>query len=114
MGVDSEVWNTFQRRWNNFRRGSGIDDASASTQILECASDAFADALLKADPDITTRPIAEVVEKMKSLAIIPVSSGVKRTELVAMIQSSDETFRCFSIRVRGKAETCNFVLQNTC
>ena len=114
MGVDSETWNAFERRWDNFRRGSGINDTSASLQLFQCAADGLGDALLKAEPDITSRPIAEVMVAMKSLAIIPVSRGVKRAELADMNQSPDEVFRAFAARVRGKAETCAFSIVFTC
>ena len=114
MGVDGETWNTFQRRWDNFRRGSGIDDQSASLQLFQCAAISLGDALLKADPTVTSRPIADVIAAMKALAIIPVSRGVKRAELVAMLQSPDEAFHAFSARVRGKAETCAFTVAAEC
>ena len=114
MGVDGETWNTFERRWDNFRRGSGIDNASASLQLFQCATDSLGDALLKTDPTVTSRPIADVMAAMKSLAIIPISRGVKRAELFAMQQSSDEVFRAFSARVRGKAETCAFAIASRC
>ncbi len=108
MGVDSETWNAFERRWINFSRGCGIDAASASLQLFQCTSVDLGDALLKANPTITMKSVVEVITAMKSLAVIPVSRGVKRAELVTMQQSPDETFRAFSVRVRGKAETCCF------
>ena len=114
MGVDGETWNAFERRWDNFLRGSGITDTTASLQLFQCAADNLGDALLKADPTVTTLPVAEVMAAMKSLAIIPVSRGVKRAELVAMQQSPDEFFRAFAARVRGKAETCAFTVNAMC
>lgn len=114
MGVECETWNAFERRWDNFCRGSGVNAASASVQLFQCASEALGDALLKADPIIATRPVDEVMRAMKSLAIIPVSLGVKRAELVAMHQKADEQFRSFSARVRGKAETCGFFVSDKC
>ena len=114
MGVDCETWNTFERRWDNFLRGSGIDVNHASIQLFQCANDSLGDALLKTDPDITSRTLDEVKKAMKLLSIIPVSRSIKRAELVVMHQSPDETFRAFAARVRGKAETCEYVISNTC
>ncbi len=114
MGVDSETWNAFERRWENFSRGCGIDAASASLQLFQCTSIDLGDVLLKADTTITMKSIVEVITAMKSLAVIPVSRGVKRAELVTMQQSPDETFWAFSARVRGKAETCCFTLEAMC
>ena len=114
MGVDCETWNTFERRWDNFLRGSGIDANHAPIQLFQCANDSLGDALLKTDPDITSRTLDEVKKAMKLLSIIPVSRSIKRAELVVMHQSPDETFRAFAARVRGKAETCEYVISNTC
>ena len=32
----NEDWNAFYRRWETYRTGSGIQDANASGQLLEC------------------------------------------------------------------------------
>ena len=49
---------------------------------------------------------------LRSLAVIPVALGVLRSELDAMIQDPDQTFRAFAAKVQGKAETCEF--KTTC
>ena len=54
------------------------------------------------------------MSKMKSLAVIPVALGVVRAELLSMNQHRDESFRTFSSRVQGKAETCAFMTSTTC
>ena len=40
----------------------------------------------------------------RSLAVIPIATGVLRTELVQMKQQRDEPFRAFAANVQGKAE----------
>ena len=114
IGVEPETWNTFCRRWETFYRGSGISGAAAPSQLFHCATDALSEVILKSDPQITTRPIDEVMSTMKSFAIIPVATGVIRAELMQMYQGGDESFRTFSARVRGKAETCAFVTEFHC
>ena len=114
MGADEEAWNTFLRRWNNFRIGSNIGDSIASVQLLQCAGDDLSEMLLKADSGLTGRPISEVLSAMKSFAVIPVAKGIVRAELMQMHQANDESFRAFAARVRGKAETCGFSLTATC
>ena len=114
MGVENETWNMFERRWDTFYRGSGIDAATASVQLFQCASDALGDALLKVHPTITTLPVDDVLNAMKSLAIIPVSLGVKRADFMVMHQNAEEQFRSFAARVRGKAETCEFRVSHKC
>ena len=114
VGVDEETWNAFVRRWETFKHGSDIDEGAAPTQLFQCASDALGDLLLKSDPELTKRTAAEVLEAMKSMAVIPVARGVSRAELFQMSQSADEQIRTFSARVRGKAETCGFTTTVKC
>ena len=37
VGITTEEWNIFVRRWEVFRTGSGIDDESAPSQLFQCA-----------------------------------------------------------------------------
>ena len=48
IGVLTEKWNVFTRRWEVFRTGSGIDDDSAPSQLFQCAENELGDSLLKA------------------------------------------------------------------
>ena len=113
-GADQEAWNTFLRRWENFRVGSNIPDSVAPVQLLQCAGDELSEMLLKTDPGITSRPLQDVLEEMKSLAVIPVAKGIVRAELMQLHQANDESFRAFAAKVRGKAETCGYSLKVTC
>ena len=108
LNATTEDWNAFIRRWDTFRTGSGISDNDASTQLLECANEQLGNIILRADPAFTTRPLAEALQRFKSLAVIPVALGVLRADLAAMRQDPDEPFRTFAARVQGKAETCEF------
>lgn len=96
MGVENETWNMLERRWDNFYRGSRIDATTASVQLFHCASEALGDALLKVNPEITTLPVNEVLKAMRSLAIIPVSRGVKRADFMAMHQNAEGKQRLVS------------------
>ena len=114
MGITLEEWNIFHRRWNVFQSGSRIADDAAAPHIFQCADGVVGDALLKVDSDITTRPPDELLEMMKTLAVIPVATGVLRAELLNMKQKRDEPYRSFSSRVRGQAETCAFLTTSLC
>ena len=114
VGISLEVWNMFGRCWNVFRAGSGIDALSAPAQLFQCSNDALGDVLLKVDPEITTRSIDIVIATMKALAVIPVATGVRRSELLELKQCRDEAFRAFAVQARGKAETCGFTTSSLC
>ena len=98
----------FTRRWNIFREGSQIAENNASHHLFQCADAALGDSLLKTDPDITKKDINTLLSTMKKLAVIPIATGIIRSELLEMKQLRDEAFRKFASRVRGKAETCEY------
>ena len=114
MGVNIEEWNIFTRRWNGFVSGSGLNPTNCSSQLFQCAALSLGDALLKSHPNIMSKPTCEVMEAMKSLAVVPVALGVARAELLAMSQQRDEPYRSFAARVRGKAETCCYKVKCSC
>lgn len=99
VGVSTEDWNVFVRRWEVFRTGSGIE---------------LGDSLLKANSNAASGTLNELLATMRSLAVIPVATCVSRTELLQLRQERDEAFRTFTARVRGKAETCAFTAECEC
>ena len=114
VGISTEDWHMFLRRWEVFKTGSGINDASASLQLFQCAGVTLGDSLLKSDPNAASRPLADLLKAMRDLAVIPVAIGVLRTELLQLHQERDEQFRAFAARVRGKADTCDFHTSCSC
>ena len=114
IGISQEEWNVFERRWDAFVLGSGLDPLSSSTQLFQCAGVALGDSLLKSDPTSVAKPTTELMSTMKSLAVIAVATGVTRSELMKMHQERDEQFRSFAARVRGKAEICDYTTACTC
>ncbi|KAK3755963.1 hypothetical protein QZH41_005447 [Actinostola sp. cb2023] len=114
VGVSTEGWNVFVRRWEVFRTGSGIDNASAPAQLFQCAGLELGDSILKANPDAASDNLPQLLAAMRSLAVIPVATGILRTELLQLRQERDEAFRAFTASVRGKAETCAFATKCEC
>ena len=108
MGVTQESWITFTRRWEAYKQGSGITDNIATIQLLQCASEQLEEYLWKTDSQLSLKSERLVLKIMESIAVIKVSIGVARTELMRLTQDNDEPFRTFATRVRGKAETCSF------
>ena len=92
LNATTEDWNAFMHRWDTFRLGSGITDAAAPAQLLECAHDQLANIILRADPAFTTVPIADAIKTFKSLAVVPVALGVLRADLSSMRQGPEEPF----------------------
>eukprot|EP00794_Sanderia_malayensis_P000858 gene858-150_t len=114
VGVSIEEWNIFVRRRDVFRSGSDIDGPSAPLQLFQCAGPALGDSLLKANPQVTSQSLEDLLSAMRFLAVIPVATCVLRTDLLQMHQERDESFRAYSARVRGKAETCFYEAKCEC
>ena len=114
VGVSIEQWQVFVRRWEVFKHGAHIDDASAAPQLFQCATQELGDTLLKSDAHITTKPLADLLTQMKKLAVILTATGVLRSELLNMQQSRNEPVRSFAARVRGKADACMFTTKCSC
>lgn len=114
IGMSTEDWNIFVRRWEVFRVGNGIDEQSAPPQLFQCAGATLGDSLLRLDPNATSRALPELLMAMRSMAVIPVAIVVLRSELLQIKQERDESFRAFAARVRGKAETCAFTAKCSC
>ena len=39
IGCDPHIWESFVWKWERFRHGNGVTDATANTQLLHCFSD---------------------------------------------------------------------------
>ena len=71
------------------RTGSGIGDASAPYQLLQCTGPELGDSLLKANPNLATETLPHLLAAMRSLTVIPVAPCVLRTELLQLRQARD-------------------------
>jgi len=114
VGASIEQWNLFTRKWELYRMGSGITDTAAPAQLFQCASEQLGDSILKSDSTIMNKPLADLVTAMKSLAVVPVATGVLRSYLLQLRQDRDEPFRTFAARVTGRAESCAFKAKCPC
>ena len=106
--ITNEEWNAFSRRWDIYRSAYNFQGTQLSNQLFQCASEELGDVVLRVHPQFTTKPHTDCLTILKSLAVIPVALGVQRSELLALAQSSGESFRTFAARVTGKAESCEF------
>ena len=114
VGIDEEQWGNFVVRWKQFCQGSNLSKEAQSLQLFQCATETLGNLLLKSNPSITDRSASEVLELMKSFAVVRVSKGVQRAELRKMVQGRDEAVRTFVARVQGRARTCNLIAAGEC
>ena len=97
-----------------FMQASGINKASATVQLFQRASQSSGDNLLKLNAEIVSKSLQKLLSAMRRLAVIPVATGVLRSNLMQMRQLRDESFRAFAARVRGKAVKCAFTVDCIC
>ena len=109
LGVSMEEWNVYERRWDAYVLGSGLNAANCASHLFDCAGEELKNIIVKMDPTILSKPTADLLAMMKKLAVIPVAPGVVRAELMQMHQDRDQSFRTFAANVRGKAETCGYI-----
>ena len=107
IGITAEDWKLFESRWKLYVKSAGITH-DKSTQLFQCASEQLGDAVLRIDSDVSDKTEKELLDTMKSLAVIPVATIVVRAELFALRQNREEAFRSFFARVRGKAGICSY------
>ena len=70
--------------------------------------------MLESNLGITDLPIEKVMQTIESFAVICVTRGIIRGELMKKTPSNDESINTFTARVRGKSETYGFVTTLKC
>ena len=84
QGMLVESWNSFKVLWKMYKTGAELSEAECGLQLIYCCDEELREQLLHADPDIAAKPEAEQIESIRSLAVIPVAMGVRRSEMLNM------------------------------
>ena len=113
-GISEENWQVFTQRWELFKNGASLDARHVNSQLFDCCEDSLQTNLLKESTQIASLTEAQVLNSIKSLAVIPVAIGVRRAELLGMTQDSSENARSFHAKVKGKADTCAYKVKCGC
>ena len=103
-----EVWNTFQTRWQMFKRGTHLTNEDTVQQLFQCCEEELGDAILKSHPAAVSGTEEQLLTAIKQLAVIPVAISVRRSELLGIRQDHGENARSFMARLKGKATTCAY------
>lgn len=107
-----EEWNIFVRRWEVFKTGSGIDKASAPSQLFQCAGGDLGDRLLKTNPRITSealsallaaKPCCNMCPTHRTVTVAPrARQGILGICSQGTRESRDLCFQC-KVGVQGRA-----------
>lgn len=79
--------------------GSGIDKASAPSQLFQCAGGDLGDRLIKTNPRITSEAPSPLSQLCIPSQLNPVATCVLLTELLQLHQEQDKAFWAFAARV---------------
>ena len=112
-GGSEETWNTFFTRWNNYKRTCCIPEHLITGELFECCSTELGDDIIRQDPKLLEGSEEALLAAIKLHAIIPVAKTVRRTDVLQMRQDHDEGVRAFYASVKGKADTCGYVVKCT-
>ena len=99
QGMLVESWNSFGVLWNLYKKGAGLSEAECGLQLIYCCDEELMEQLLRADPNIVTKPENEQMESIRKLAVVPVAMGVRRSEMLNMSQDVSKLSRTFHAKV---------------
>ena len=112
-GGSEESWNTFVTHWNNYKKTSGITGVVLTGELSECCSTELGDDIFRESNTSLEGNEENLLSAMKRLAVIPVAKSVCRSDVLQMRQDHDEGVRSFYARVKGKADTCAYLVKCT-
>ena len=111
LARNSEEWWYFTIRWGEYRDGCRLAGQDVVIQLLECCTEELRKDLVRtAGRSLAKKKLEiEVRQEIKKLAVLKENNMIARAILHNMHQQQHETIRSFSARIRGQANTCNFM-----
>ena len=77
---------TFMLQWDLYVTGMDFNEGDKPRQFIHRCEQELLELVLKVDPPIGTKTLAVISETVKKLAVIPVATGVQRSELFSLKQ----------------------------
>ena len=109
--LDEVGWNAFLQDWEMFVRANNVLAADQSINLLACCDGVLKGKMNATNPESYTKPTTELLDLLKTLAVIPVAVVVKRNELLAMHQNAGEKVRAYHARLKAQADICKFQIK---
>ena len=107
----SEQWSYFLTRWKDYKAATNITGTEEVIQLLECCDeDLRKDLTRAAGGSLTNKPVAEILQSIKTLAVRHENIMVARVQLQDMSQDEEEPIRTFAARLKGQADVCKFAM----
>ena len=108
----AEEWRYFESRWDEYKEATKISSRELILQLLECCDDALRKDLTRnAGGTLTGKTEVAVLAAIKQLAVREENVMVARLNLQRLKQDRDEAVRSYCARLRGQADTCDYVIK---
>ena len=114
MGVSTERWVYFQKRWNTYKMSTGLAGADIQGQLMDTCSEQLRYVMFQDHNDIEQQPEINILDSIRRLDVKAENVMVSRVLLNNLQQQADEGIRNFTARVKGQADLCQFTKQCTC
>ena len=83
-GLSDEEWNTVSRKWDIFKKTTTVHPDELATQLWQCCDDELTAELFRDLPNIDSVSEVELLACIKRLAVLSVSTCVRKTELFSL------------------------------
>ena len=107
-GVSAEEFATWTKRYELWKGSTSLTPDEVPCQLIACLDSDLESALIQYHSDIAEAGEAEILKRIKALAVLDVAATVRITEMLGLKQQHGESARSFAARLRGKAQTCAF------
>ena len=97
--LSEENWTAFLKSWNMFVEANHISNADQLVQLFACCDLDLRSKVTSTNDDFNNCTVAEMLELLHSLSVLPVAIVVQRSELLRMFQQPGESIRSFYSRV---------------
>ena len=112
LGFSETQWAFFQDEWNLYKRRADLQDNQLKDELRACCSKELRRTLFDfvGSSTIDALTEAELLEKIKSTAVIGKNKAVHRKEFYELVQAPEEQLNRFVAKLKAKAERCNFTM----
>ena len=107
----NEDWRYFTSLWESYADATKITGKIYNIQLLECCDEELRRDIHRTYGDLSAKPVKDVLEAIKKMAVQQENLMVARVKLHNMNQDKDESIRCFAARLRGQAAVCEFNIE---
>ena len=90
MGCSPADYNDFVRRWNQYKRDTGLPANQENGQLIGCLSKELESNFASANYDVATMTETDILKAVKTFAVAQVAIGTRRAEVMCAKQQNGE------------------------